>query len=61
MKIQPSVSLFDNVIIYKIPNMIKNTLDYIKENVMAVSEGSQFMEIKTDEKSNNGLRLCDQD
>ena len=41
--------------------MIKNTLDYIKENVMAVSEGSQFMEIKTDEKSSNGLRLCDQD
>ena len=50
-----------NAIIYEIPNMIKHILENTKENVMAVSEGSQFMEIKTDEKSNNGLRLCDQD
>ena len=39
-----------NAIIYKIPNMIKHILENTKENVMAVSEGSQFMEIKTDEK-----------
>ena len=30
--------------------MIKHIFENTKENVMAVSEGSQFMEIKTDEK-----------
>ena len=53
--------IMQNVIIYKIRNMIKHIFENTKENIMAVSEGSQFMEIKTDEKSNNGLRLCDQD
>ena len=63
MKIQPLYHclIMQNVIIYKIRNMIKHIFENTKENVMAVSEGSQFMEIKTDEKSNNGLRLCDQD
>ena len=31
--------------------MIKHILENTKESVMAVSEGSQFMEIKTDEKT----------
>ena len=31
--------------------MIKHIFENTKENVMAVSEGSQFMEIKTDEKT----------
>ena len=30
--------------------MIKHILENTKENVMAVSEGSRFMEIETDEK-----------
>ena len=40
-----------NVIIYKIPNIIKHIFENAKESVMAVSEGSQFMELKTDEKT----------
>ena len=31
--------------------MIKHIFENTKENIMAVSEGSQFMEIKTDEKT----------